>query len=368
MAVTSNFTTDLLALVDDIVSGDKVEFSEAIFSKAFEHEGIAESHTVLTDVRHGGTVPIMKQTPNPDSFPFVDDTSCDTTECDVNLEFSGKKWDLGLIECRVPICLRTFDENFLRFFNTYKHACQGEPDMDSALLTYVQEVFTKNLILSTWRAAYFGDTASASVYYNGFDGFFTQLEAGDGIKIDITENAEANYADQISQLTGEDVYNYLVRMYEEAATTPWFDPSVLEFRVTRTMGSKLITFLNAQGEKGVGCECYDPNAITQSKTFNLTNILFRGIPVRVEGAWDDIINYSSELNGGGGAAARVDPHRAILTYRENLLIGTNQLDCLESFDMWYSKDTKNVYVEGSSYLGAVVPLDEYVLATGITTT
>jgi hypothetical protein len=32
-------------------------------------------------------------------------------------------------------------------------------------------------------------------------------------------------------------------------------------------------------------------------------------------------------------------------------------------DVWYSKDDKKVYVEGSSYLGAGIPMkDEYILA------
>lgn len=368
MAVTSNFATDLLALVDDIVSADKVEFSEAIFAKTFQHEGLAASHEVITGVRNGGTIPIVLNTPNPDSFPFVDQTSCATTDCDLPLEFSGKRWNLGLIECRVPICLRTFDENFLRFFNTYKNAHQGEADMDSALVQYVETVFTRNLILSSWRAAWFGDTDSQSAYYDGIDGFFVQAEAGGGTIIDITENAEATYALQLSELTGEDVYNYLDAMYQAASTQPWFDPSILEYRLTRTMGSKLIAWLNQNADNGPGCECYDPTKVTAARMFTLENVRFYGIPVRIEGAWDDIINYSTELNGGGGAAARVNPHRAILTYRQNTLIGTNTMESLESLDIWYSKDTKNIYIEGSAYIGAALSLDDYVLATGVTTT
>lgn len=368
MAVTSNFAEDLLDLVDDIVSADKVEFSESIFQKTFQYEGLAASHEVITGVRNGGTIPIVLSTPNPDSFPFVDPTSCAPTDCDVPLEFSGKKWDLGLIECRVPICMRTFNENFLRFFNAWKNVHQGEPDLSNALLDYVEQVFTKNLTLSSWRASWFGDKNSGSAYYDGIDGFFTQAEAGGGIVIDITENAEATYPLQLSTLTGEDVYNYLDAMYESAANLPWFDPSILEFRITRTMGSKLISWLNKNGDKGVGCECLNSQSIVARRTFNLENIGFYGIPVRVETEWDDIINYSTVLNGGGGNAARVNPHRAILTYRENLLIGTNSMETLESLDLWYSKDDKKIYLEGSAYLGASIPMDDYVLATGVTTT
>lgn len=362
--INTDFTNNVLSLVDDLVTADMVDMSKSIYERQFETNGISETHTVIPGVRHGSVVPILRDIPNPDSFPFVDATSCDVTECDLPINSDAVKWSLGLIECRVPICLRSFDENFLLFWNTYRHACQGEPDMDSAMMKYLMNRFEKNLQLSTWRAAYFGDTNSASAYYDGIDGFFVQAEAGDGIKIEITENSESTYTDQIAELTPQDAFDYLVQMYNSATSLAWFDPSLMEFRVTRTIGSKLVQHLNTLGITGVECACVDPAKASQGVSYNLGNIMLFGIPVRVHGEWDDIINYSTVLNGGGGDNARTDPHRAILTYRENLLIGTNQTECLESLDIWYSKETRNIYLDGSSYLGAQIPLSDYVYAGG----
>jgi hypothetical protein len=362
MAYTDNFSTALLTLVTDLVSAEKMELSEMLFEQTFEESDIATQHEVVTGVRHGHVVPILKDTPNPESFPFVDPKSCAPTDCDVTQEFSSTKWELGLLECRVSICLRTFDENFLKFFNTIRHTQEGEPNLDSAIIQFISGKFTRNLELAKWRASYFGDTSSVSAYFNGFDGIFAQAEANADHVVTITENDGVdNNAQQFAD--GEAVYNYLIAMYDKAAAYAWFDPSILEYRVTKTMSIKLITWLNKLGKSApMNCACIDPAQAVAKNVYTIEGLTINGIPVLTHREWDDIINYSTELNGGGGAAAKVNPHRALLSVRRNVLIGTSETEALSSFDVWYSKDDKKVYLEGSSYIGAALPLDEYILA------
>ena len=362
MGYTDNFVADLLPLVTDLVSAEKMEMSEMLYSKAFMDSDIAEQNEIVTGVRHGQVLPILKDTPQPESFPFVDETDCAETDCDLSHEFSSHKWEIGLIECRVGICLRTFNENFLKFFNAVRHTQTGDIDVDTALLMFISGKFIQNLNLSTWRAAYFGDKSSASAYFSGVDGIFTQMEANAAQIVEITENDGATFAAQ-AFASGEDVYDYLIAMYEKAAEQPWFDPSILEFRVTRSMSTKLVSWLNALGKKApMNCGCIDPERAVASNVFMLQGLTINGIPVMTHNEWDSIINYSTELNGGGGVNARVNPHRAILTYRQNLLIGTSETEALNSFDIWHSKDDNKVYLKGSSYVGGGVPLtDEYIL-------
>tara|TARA_R110000796_G_scaffold120506_1_gene234640 strand:+ start:14628 stop:15731 length:1104 start_codon:yes stop_codon:yes gene_type:complete len=366
MAYSDNFVADLLVLVTDLVSGEKMEMSELLYAKSFMDSDIAESNEIVTGVRHGNVVPILKDIPQPETFAFVDETSCAVTDTPVTNTFASHTWELGLIEARVGICLRSFNENFLKFFNAYRNTqAGGEPvNLDSALLQFISGKFTKNLSLATWRASYFSDKASASIYFDKIDGIFTQMEANAGQVITITQNAQATYALQLSTLGGEDVYNYLVAMYDLAATQPWFDDSIMEYRLTRTMSTKLVSWLNAQGDKApMNCACIDAASAVLTRAYRVEGLTLNGIPVLTHNEFDDIINYSTELNGGGGVAARVNPHRAILTYRENILIGTSETAALNSFDIWHSKDDKKVYIEGSSYVGGGVPLvDEYVLA------
>lgn len=362
MAYTDNFVSTLLPLVEDLVSADKMELSELLYSKSFEDGDVSDSHTIVPGVRHGHVIPILNNNPDYESFPFVDETSCAPTDCDVSNEFASHKWELGLIECRVGICLRSFDENFLRFFNQWRQTQEGEPDLNTAMIAFISDKFSLNHKAATWRTSYFGDKNSASAFFNGIDGFFTQAEANASQVIDIAKNDGLTFAEQA--MTGQEVYDTLENMYLSAGEQAWFDPSIMEFRITRAMATKLVTFLNGLNDlKGYQCECIDPNTATQSRVFMLEGLRIFGLPVLVHNAWDGVINGTAELNGGGGTAARVNPNRALLTYRNNLLIGTSQSEALESMDIWYDKTDKKVYLEGSSYLGAGIPMkDEYILA------
>jgi hypothetical protein len=363
MAYSNDFVANLLGLVSDIVSADKVEFSEMLYEQSFVDGDIADTHTIVPNVRDGQVIPILLDKPEPDSFPFVDDTSCATTDTAVTHEFSGHTWQVGLIESRVGICLRTFNENFLRFFNVYRYTRAGENEdevLNDALVDFISGKFTQNLNLATWRASYFGDTGSGSAILNGIDGVFVQLDAAPADnKVTIAENDELTYTLQKSQLTGEDVLNYLDEMYETATEQPWFDDSVCEYRVTRSMGNKLVNWLNKLGDKApTNCNCVDPETKVATRGFRIEGLTLNGMPVIVHNEWDKIINYSTQLNGGGADNARTKPHRAILTYREDILIGTGTVDRLNSFDIWHSKDDKKVYLEGSSQIGAGVPFPQ----------
>lgn len=365
MAYTDNFVADLLSLVTDLVSAEKMELNNMLFEKTFAQGDLATQHEVVTGIRTGHLVPILKDTPNPDSFPFVDETSCEPTDCDITHEFASMKWTLGLLECRVGICLRTFNENFLKFWNTWRQTQEGEPNLDSALIQFISGKFEQNLQLAQWRAAYFADTSSLSAYYNAFDGIFAQAEANPELVIDITENAGGTYA--LQAIEGEAVYNYLIAMYDAASLYPWFDPSIMEYRVTQSMAIKLVAWLNKMGKTAPNnCACIDPASAVASNVYMMAGLTINGIPVLVHSEWDSVINYSTELNGGGGVNARVNPHRAILSIRRNILIGTSETEALTSFDIWYDKMTKKVYLEGSSYIGAALPLNEYILGIGVT--
>lgn len=362
MAYSDNFSAALISLVTDLVSADKMTLSEMLYEKSFQQSDIATQHSIMTGVRAGHVVPILKDNPNPDSFPFVDETSCAPTDCNVAHEFSSMTWDLGLIECRVGICMRSFDENFLRFFNQWRQTQEGEPNLDSAIIEFINGKFVSNLILSEWRAAYFGDKASVSAYYNGIDGLFVQAQANAGQVVTITENAGIDFAAQ-QFADGQAVYDYLIAMYDLAAGQAWFDPSIMEYRVTKSMAQQLVTWLNKLGKNSpYNCACLDPKSLVARNVYMLDGLTINGIPVLTHNEWDTIINGSTVLNGGGGNGARVSPHRAILSHRQNILIGTSESAALKSFDIWYDKTDKKVYLEGSSYIGAALPLDEYILA------
>lgn len=363
MGYTSNFASTIGTAVDSLTSAELAKIENMITQKVFAKSDLTTINQVVTGIRNGSVIPILDNVPQPDSFPFVDSSDCAVTDCDVTNTFSEHTWELGLIECRLGICLKSFDEDFLVFFNAYKATEAGGADIDmtSLMMKFITDKFVDNMELASWRASYFADKALApNPFFDKIDGIFVQLQAGGGGQIDVTQNAGATFTAQA--ITGEEVYNYLTLMYNQASALEWFDPTQMEYRVTRSMASALVNYLNTSNIEKLNCACIDPVTAVASPVFMLDGLRFNGIPVLTITEWDNIINYSATLNGGGGGNARVNPHRAILSIRENLLIGTTQDSTLNSFDMWFSKDDKKVYIEGSSYLGGGVPTDRYILA------
>lgn len=345
MSITTNFNTAVLALVNDLVTADKVNISNAVYTSSFEVGDIAEGHQIVTGVRDGSLVPILNNAPNYEAFPIKASNNCDIPVCDLDLGFSTKKWETSMIACKIPICINSFDENFLLFWNQHKRIF-GDADLASALMQYIIDLFQKNLRAAIWRRVWFADSASTNEYLEGADGVFTQAEAMDGKKIAVTENTAE------TGLTGAALYAYLTEAYEYASLQPWWNPATVRFEMTQAMASVLVSWLNSMGDRtGINCECYSADGLTAMRTFSVDGDLrIFGIPVHVHREFDGVINAFNLGN----------PYRALLTNETNILVGTTELDQLPSFDVWYSRDDDKIYIKGGANVGAALVTNEYV--------
>lgn len=360
----TDFKTGVLDLANDLVSVEKLTMANAIIEgsqriKAFED---STSHTILEGVRHGHLIPILNNAPNANAFPFINESVCETPSCDMTISGHSTKWELGMIGCKTSICFNSFDANFMSWWGINKKLF-AEEDVDSVLMNYMRDVFLKDLNLAKYRAAYFSDKTSTSPYLNEINGVFVQMEANAKQVVAITQNAGATFADQMN-MTGLDVYNYLVAM-DKIMMSQYWGIGALEFRITKATAMILADYMNGLKDKDCcnGVERLNPNQlIVGSSYYDYMNLSFRNKPIVVEEEWGYLINNNTALNGGGGNNARVNPHRIILTYKENVLIGIPDRGHLEDFDMWYSKDDEKIYMKGRSYLGSAVPLNDYVLA------
>lgn len=345
MAITTNFSTAVLDLVTDLVTADNVNISNAIYTSTFEVGDIAEGHQVITGVRNGALIPILSNAPKYDAFPVKDASTCVIPSCDLDLGFVTKKWETAMIACKIPICINSFDENFLIFWNQHKRLF-GDADLNSSLMQYIVDLFQKNLQAAIWRRVWFADSASANDYLEGADGIFTQAEAMDGHKIEISENVAG------TGLTGEALYAYLTEAYLYASLQPWWNPATARIEMTQAMASVLVAWLNSMGDRtGINCECFSADGVTAMRTYSIDAMLkIFGIEVHVHREFDGVIN----------AFSLGSPYRALLTNAGNILIGTTELDQLPAFDIWYSKDDDNIYIKGGANIGAALVTNEYV--------
>lgn len=350
MAVYTNFAEDIIALIDDLTTAEKVTLDNALFTKNFEVSDFANAHRVITGVREGQVVPILSNAPNYAAFPYKDPTSCTVPACDLDIDFAAKEWQVGQIACKITICMSSFDENFLLFWGEYRRVF-SDNDLNSAFMQYMTDKVNRDLQAALWRVAYFGDRSTSSVspayqYLRPIDGIFTQAEAGNGYNIEISENAST------TPMTGEQAYEYLLQAYNIAAESPWFDPANMVFEVTAAFGSVLIGWYNSLSDRSpYNCECYSADGVSATRNWNMDGVTkVFGIPVIIRREFDGVINT---FNLGRR-------YRALLTTKDNILFGTAEQDQLKQFRIWYSQDDNNIYIEAGAQVAATLVVDDYV--------
>lgn len=344
MAITTTTFATMRALAETLSANEKLQISNAIFTNSFLSPDITERHAVITGVSTGDVVPILDESVDYASFPFMSQTACTQNSCDLNIAFSGKKWTLGLIGCRYDICMKEFTPDFRKFFNENLQVLNNL-DLNSQLVLYLQNKITRNFNGAKYRVSYFADTTEAGAnanLLNAFDGFFTQAEAGSGLKIVLN---------QVNP-TGEQLYAAFEEAYANFMESDWSDREGVVWKVTKKMAALWVRFLNGLTDKsGYNCECFSADGLTAMRTYTLAgNLTILGIPVEVEKDLDGVI---SQL-------ALDRPYRALLSYRNNMPIATQLEENLNEFDIWYNKDTKKVVIEAEALIGSSLPTDDYV--------
>lgn len=350
MALQGNFATAIGDLVTDLVSADIVNINEAIWYDAFAVGSFSQAHTLITGRRNGQIQPIVLDNDYYGSMPKGDETSCDLNACDLTPNYSSKEWCLSEYNCRIPICMRSFDEEFLMFWNMYRQGLEDpttEPDAQ-AFLDYIEMIVRNQVMGTQWRVGYWGDTsATGNDLINGCDGFFAQAEAGSGDKLDITSVSP-------NDPTGEELYEAFKEAYELGVTKVWGGQPDLVWKTTYAVAAKMVAFLNTQTDTSqYNCDCYDPDGIVAARRFNVEGLRIFGIPVEAH----------REIDLSATAAGQVDPEakfKILLARKSNLLVGTNTENKMEGFDIFYDKTGRKIYIDTMVRLGVMIPLDEYV--------
>lgn len=347
MALEGNFKTAVSDLITNMTEAEKVNINEAIFQASFGVGSFPSAHTVRYGVRNGNKIPIVLANNKYGYLNAGDETDCELNTCDMPINYALKEWNLGEYNCRLPICMRSFDEAFLQFWNMYRQRLEDptqEPDAQ-AYLDYLTGIIEENIKGAMWRTGYLGDKASLNTLINNNDGFIVQALAGNGTKIQVTQPTP----------TGEQIYGYLEQAYNAVNSELWAGESDLVWKMTYKMASTLVTFLNKQADLSpYNCDCINPDAIVGARRFRVEGLRVFGIPVEVH----------REIDGSLLATSSTYNYQALLIRKSNMLVGTNTSDKMEMFDMFFDKKDRKIYIDAMIYLGVSIPLDsEYVLIT-----
>ena len=361
MAYVTTPLDNILSGLNGLTAAEKMNIGNLIFTESFGIKSIKDTHPTISEVRSGSKVPILLEDDEYGGFPFTEG-DCTLPACNITNNWSTYTWNLGQIGCEVVICMETFTNDFLAFFNTWKK--MNSDDINSAVVQFIIEQFQKRHTKAEIRVAYFGDTNSSDALISGFDGVFVQMEAIGGPEnfVEITENAGATAAAQ-TITDGADLYAYLQEMYNKAIVQPWFDPTKMVWRMDRSLAMLLAGWLNTRNDmNGINCECIDPNKLTQARAFVWDNIAVFGIPVEAMPFLDAMKAVAELYDSNDGTF--VDRNRIILTRREGTILGYEVEQTLKRFKVGYDERENEIYIQGASLFGVGVPQPTFILASG----
>jgi len=344
MAVSTDFSTKVIGLVKDLVSADKVTLSEAIFQETFALNNFAKAHNIDLNVRHGNVIPIVLNNDPFLSMKERDQTSCDFPEGSLNIKFSSKKWDLAEYAERIPICMRQFDENFLLFWNMYRQGLDdptNTPDAQ-AFLSYLIKQVEDRVQATQWRVGYFGDTTSTNDYIKGNNGFFVQASAGSGYKKQIDKAT--------TEPTGEELIKAIEKALNENSGEFWLGSDDIVIKTSWQVANKIVIYLNSLDRLNqYNCTCVSADGIVRSDKFGVDGLRLFGYKVEAHREIDGTARVLTE-----------SPFQILIARKSNLHVGTNTMDKLDGFDIFYDQLTNKVYINSSVYLGVAITLDEYI--------
>lgn len=329
-------------LVDlDLNPVEATELGQAIIEETFKISDTDMSN--LYDINTG--IQYDEQIPFIDQIGHVGQVSADCTPPPVTgVDITQKLWTPKMIEGRLEHCQK--DVSML--FKLAQQLSRVNPDfydrIGNPLFQLVGARLMDAMQRAIFRLIWLGDTAAQTIsnggvfndavdigFYTPFDGFWKQIVAAvGGSKIDIPQNQEATFADQLN-LDADSAQNIFQAMYNAADPRLRTDPEA-RFYVTDTLFLNYKNYLaNTPATAG---------GLTQALIDGVPTVAFQGIPVEPLYELDRLIQSDQ-----AGPAAYNLPHRAVLSVRRNLAVGTVSTTDFENLEIWYDRTDKKNYMD-----------------------
>ena len=187
-------------------------------------------------------------------------------------------------------------------------------------------------------------------YFNILDGLFKQLRAivalDADVKVTIAANAQTSKADQLAYLTPERAYNLLSDMWYKADIKLRQRKSECRFYVTQSIADKYEQYLVGKGIESTYSNLVD----------GVPALKFNGVPVIPMPMWDANIQSYFDLGDTYDA-----PHRALLTLKSVIAVGTPSAKAFDEVDVWYDKTSRKNYILCKDKLDAKILSDKMLI-------
>lgn len=326
--------------------------SELVFESLFKKPSLSEIHAVMTGVDMDKYIPILGKLGAVGKLSSGDCTNNDVA----GIPVSQKQWIIKLITWRLVHCQEA-QPDLLKFWKKSAIAANLWAEVDSDEVAFVQDRALDATYESILRITSFADTAATTFgtgsgsnnltagtdigLFTMLDGLWKQVftdQAGSGLihRYTIPENALASYSAQLA-LAADRAKLVFTDLYEN------IDPEAMandvKIQCTSTLFRNYLTYLETQSI-----------AFTLERLENGTKtVKFRDIMIVERPDWDR--NIKTFFDNG---TTYDFPHRAIITYNENIPIGTSDTQSLSTLKSHYNETDEKHYLKSAFRIGVVI--------------
>lgn len=327
-----------------LISGTPITFNgkeamSGIIEPAYLTPELSEFHTIVQDIVAKQQIAFLGRL----TKVTQKDAGCGTGILNKEIPMTEKYWNPTAVKIWLTQCASDLEQTFW-VWGLNKGIAKYDLTAGD-FIDFAMEVMTSAVKEDALRMAWFGDTAADTIangsflnsasdvpFYDAIDGFWKQIfDAVTGTtmkKVAISVNANATYATQA--LGSTDAYDTFRKMLEQADSRLKSEPSKM-FLCTTSMFDNWLAYKETKD--------IDMSFVRQEQGFKTD--IYRGVPIIAVDAWDRAID--SDMNNG---TKWILPHRAVLTTKENLMVGLDSATATTDFKVFLDDVTEINHMKG----------------------
>ena len=260
-----------------------------------------------------------------------------------------KRWELGCWVAPLKICY-TEMEGTIAEYALKNGTAIGDLNGTQVMSEVIYPIINDLLVDLIWRIAWFGDTDAENITDGGSitNGVDTDLiTVADGLWKRIFAQVAVNSAQRTAITT-----NTKSAMTAQGAATALIDQMLIDAGPEIMAKSGKFIYMTQALATAFDMDLRKSNCCNlpwNQVTEGITTTTYNGITYVAVAKWDELI--ATFENGAM-------PYRAILTTKDNLLVGTPAGEFVNDFDFYFDHISRNFYIYGTGKIGTMLLEDK----------
>ena len=260
-----------------------------------------------------------------------------------------KRWELGCWVAPLKICY-TEMEGTIAEYALKNGTAIGDLNGTQVMSEVIYPIINDLLVDLIWRIAWFGDTEAENITDGGSitNGVDTDLiTVADGLWKRIFAQVAINGAQRTAITT-----NTKAAMTAQGAATALIDQMLIDAAPEIMAKSGKVIYMTQAMATAFDLDLRKTNCCNlpwEQIVEGITTTTYNGIRYVAVAKWDELI---------AAFEAGAKPYRALLTTRDNLLVGTPAGEFVNDFDFFFDKKTRNFYIYGTGKIGTMLLEDK----------